>query len=88
MELTFATMAPDDRQRRLRWRSRRALLELDLYFERFWQRQQERSLDEASLAALETLLAMEDHELWALISGRETTADLQLMNLVERLRTA
>ncbi len=37
-------------------------------------------------AALERLLELEDHDLWALVSGREVTADPQLANMIERLR--
>ena len=70
---------------RLRWHCRRALLELDLVFERFWAQQGDR-LDEETAAALEKLLAMEDHEMWQLVSGRVETDDPQLKGLVELLR--
>jgi len=81
-------MAMDDarhaRLERLRWHCRRALLELDIVFERFWQREDE--LDEQEEAALEKLLAMEDHDLWYLVSGRTETGDPQAKSMVERLR--
>ncbi len=72
------------RRERLRWRCRRALLELDIVFDRFWQGTGE--LDENEEAALERLLAMEDHDLWSLVGGRTETDDPQLRGMVERLR--
>ena len=70
---------------RLRWHSRRALLELDLVMQRFWQRTQGQ-LDERQVADLERLLAMEDHDLWELLSGRSDTDDATLRDMVELLR--
>jgi antitoxin CptB len=75
------------RRERLRWHCRRALLELDIVFERFWKRTGD-ELDEATADTLERLLEMEDHELWELVSGRSATDDPQLKGLVERLRQA
>ena len=54
---------------RLKWHCRRALLELDLVFARFWERH-EGDLGQADEAVLEDLLALEDHDLWALEIGR------------------
>ena len=71
------------RLEKLRWHCRRALLELDIIFQRFWARSDE--LDENEEAALEKLLAMEDHDLWYLVSGRTETDDPQLKSMVERL---
>lgn len=73
------------RLHRLRWHCRRALLELDLVFQRYWQRVGD-DLDAGDEAALAQLLEMEDHDLWALVSGRCDTDDPQLNGLVERLR--
>ncbi|TWO80310.1 hypothetical protein CBW56_10425 [Denitratisoma oestradiolicum] len=70
---------------RLRWHCRRALLELDLVFQRFWQQVGD-DLDERTEAALTRLLVLEDHDLWELVSGRADTNDLELKQMVERLR--
>ncbi|CAG0928217.1 MAG: hypothetical protein EFKGCFLK_01402 [Rhodocyclaceae bacterium] len=75
------------RLRRLRWHCRRALLELDLVFQRFW-RQAGDDLNDSDAAALERLLELEDHDLWELASGRRDTDDPQLRGIVERLRQA
>lgn len=81
-------MNEDRRSRinRLKWHCRRALLELDLVFDRFWERHED-DLDTQGEAALERLLALEDHDLWALVSGRDATSDAQLAQMIERLRT-
>ena len=71
------------RQERLRWHCRRALLELDIVFQRFWARNE--VLTNQDEAALEKLLDMEDHDLWYLVSGRTETDDPQLKRMVERL---
>jgi antitoxin CptB len=75
------------RLRRLRWHCRRALLELDLIFQRYWQRVGD-DVDAASEAALVRLVAMEEHDLWELVSGRRETDDPQLKDILEQLRQA
>ncbi|HEX8964518.1 MAG TPA: succinate dehydrogenase assembly factor 2 [Rhodocyclaceae bacterium] len=73
------------RRERLKWHCRRALLELDIVFQRFWQARGD-ELDDATATQLERLLELEDHDLWDLISGRTTTEDAPLRSLVESLR--
>ncbi len=75
------------RLERLRWHCRRALLELDLMFQRFWA-SAGGDVDPATESALERLLAMEDHDLWDLVCGRRDTDDPQLNAIVARLRQA
>ena len=70
---------------RLRWHCRRALLELDLVFQRFWSRYGN-TLDEQTETDLRKLLALEDHDLWDLVSGREETQDPQMKRMVTLLR--
>ena len=71
---------------RLKWRSRRGLLELDLVFERFWARKGELAPEEAR--ALERLLAMADNDLLDLVMGRAETKDPEDRAMVEKLRAA
>lgn len=73
------------RTEKLRWHSRRALLELDLVLQRFWQRQPD-ILGEGQAAQLERLLAMEDHDLWDLLSGRCAHDDSCVQDMVALLR--
>lgn len=72
------------RLEKLRWHCRRALLELDIVFQRYWQRVGG-DVSEQDQAALEKLLAMEDHELWQLVSGRTETSDPRLQEMVGKL---
>jgi antitoxin CptB len=70
---------------RLRWRSRRGLLELDLVLERFWQRTGDK-LDDADAAALEALLRLPDNDLLDLVMGR-VEAPEPLRAMVHKLRS-
>lgn len=69
---------------RLKWHSRRALLELDLLLDRFWQHHGE-DLDPQQALVLEELLALEDHELWDMICGRLEIDDLRWKVFIESL---
>jgi len=69
---------------RLKWRSRRGLLELDLVFERFWAG--EPALEGKEVKALERLLAMADNDLLDLVMGRAQTQDPGTRAMVEKLR--
>ena len=71
---------------RLKWRSRRGLLELDIVFERFWNATHE--LDEREARALEALLELPDNDLLDLVMGRAETNEKHLYPMLERLRTA
>lgn len=73
------------RTEKLRWHSRRALLENDLVLQRFWQGQPE-VLEDGLADVLERLLAMEDHDLWELLSGRRAAGDPVLQDMVALLR--
>ena len=72
---------------RLKWRSRRGLLELDLVFERFWAGAGTR-LEDAEAAALERLLLMPDNDLLDLVMGKSDAPDAALGELVRKLRAA
>ncbi|MBI3524951.1 MAG: succinate dehydrogenase assembly factor 2 [Betaproteobacteria bacterium] len=69
---------------RLRWHSRRALLELDLLLERFWMRYGD-SLDAQQAVLLEGLLELEDHDLWDVLCGRREIDDPRWQGLIELL---
>ena len=70
---------------RLKWRSRRGLLELDLVFERFWSGAGS-AMTQSQAAALERLLALPDNDLLDLVMGRAETPDAHLRAMVEILR--
>ena len=54
---------------RVRWRSRRGLLELDIVLGRFIE-QEYAQLDEAGQRVFEEFLDMPDNPLWDMIAGR------------------
>ena len=70
---------------RLKWRSRRGLLELDLVFEKFWAGPG-RELDEGEAAALEKLLLLPDNDLLDLVMGRRACAEAELRGVLEKLK--
>ena len=77
------TQAPD--LGRLRWHSRRGMLELDLVLERFWQRHGEvLSAEQAGL--LEQVLMLEENDLWDTVCGRREIGDPRLQGMIELLR--
>jgi len=70
---------------RLKWRSRRGLLELDIVFERFWKKAGDELGDEEA-AALEKLLQLPDNDLLDLVMGRAQAPD-ELRDMVHKLRS-
>ena len=72
---------------RLRWRSRRGLLELDLVFERFWAGAAA-ALTEGEAAVLERLLTLPDNDLLDLVMGRAEAPDAAAAALVDKLKAA
>jgi antitoxin CptB len=55
---------------KVKWRARRGLLELDLFFTRFIKNDLD-ALSEPELEHLLDLLTCDDHELWAMLSGKQ-----------------
>ena len=81
-------MPVDEREReRLRWRSRRGLLELDLVLQRFWAPPGP-EIDAAQGRALAKLLAMPDNDLLDLVMDRVPNADPALEQVLVRLKAA
>ena len=72
---------------RLKWRSRRGLLELDIVLARFWTECGE-ELDDSEAGRLATLLAMPDNDLLDLVMGRRDCPDPALQPLLQRLKAA
>ncbi|HEY6094533.1 MAG TPA: succinate dehydrogenase assembly factor 2 [Gallionellaceae bacterium] len=61
-------MSGEDELKRLRWRCRRGMLELDIVLERFAPHYGE--LDEQQKMAFDELLDLPDTTLWDMISGK------------------
>lgn len=70
---------------RVRWRSRRGLLELDIMLERFVEAYYAQ-LTEAEKQVFEALLDMPDNPLWDMIAGRQEAAQEGQRALLEKIR--
>ena len=70
---------------RLKWRSRRGLLELDLVFQRYWKANEE-ALQKDEAEVLERLLRLPDNDLLDLVMGRSAARDAASAALVEKLK--
>ena len=71
--------------RRLRWRSRRGMRELDQLFERYLDRCWAHDSEEERAVFLR-LLDSEDDKLWRWFMGYEAAADVEIASLIQRIR--
>jgi antitoxin CptB len=78
-------MLEPERLNRIRWRSRRGMLENDLVLTRFLDVRGP-LLTENDVAMLDRLLDLSDNELWDLIAGRQEPLDASVGPLLEQLR--
>lgn len=80
-------MADDDAElRKLRWRCRRGMRELDQLLER-WLDRAWRQSPTRERAAFLRLLDTEDDTLWRWFLGHEIADDVEIAALVEHIRT-
>jgi antitoxin CptB len=71
--------------RRMEWRCRRGMLEMDLLFVDFVSRYLP-SLSDAQIVALDKLLDLPDNQLWNLVSEGEDVSDLATSQVLTMLR--
>jgi antitoxin CptB len=71
---------------RIRWRSRRGMLELDIVLGRFIDRHYAR-LDESGQRAFEELLDTPDNPLWDMIAGGKEATQESHQALLELIRS-
>jgi len=71
--------------KRMRWRSRRGLLELDLVLERFLAQRLD-ALDQDQLEAYRRLLDLPDTDFLDIVNGKADLDDPELMAIVAMLR--
>lgn len=71
--------------KRLRWRCRRGMRELDQLFGRYLDREW-RLASEGERGVFLRLLECEDDKLWHWFMGSESAADGEIAQLVERIR--
>lgn len=77
----------DTAKRKIRFQTRRGLLELDIVFGRFMEKEFEQ-LDNQQLAHFVEILEFQDQELLALINGNAKTDKTHLIELLEKIRQA
>ena len=80
-------MLAEARLNRIRWRSRRGMLENDLVLTRFLDVRGP-TMSEVEIAMLDRLLDLSDNDLWDVISGRSEPSDVSVAPLVAQLRAA
>jgi succinate dehydrogenase flavin-adding protein (antitoxin of CptAB toxin-antitoxin module) len=73
------------RLERIRWRSRRGLLELDVVLKEFLD-QRYSGLTPAEQDAFEQLLTVSDETLLAYVQGKQNPPENELMQLVTKIR--
>ena len=78
-------MSPDSELRRLQWRCRRGMRELDQLLER-WLAREHAQASEAQRAVFLSLLDTEDDTIWRWFMGYEVPGDVQIAALVDRIR--
>lgn len=77
--------AEDAERRRLRWKCRRGMRELDQLLERYLEQAWPQASD-AERGVFLRLLETEDDRLWYWFMGHERASDADLHTLVERIR--
>ncbi len=78
-------MNEDTELNKIRWRSRRGMLELDILLKRWLDRCWQKTPIPQREVFL-TLLGCEDDILWRWLSGLEKPADADLVELVDQIR--
>ncbi len=78
-------MSDDPALKRIRWRCRRGMRELDQLFGRYLDRRWETESESQRVVFLR-LLDCEDDKLWRWFMGYEQCPDAELATLVERIR--
>lgn len=77
----------DTEQRRLAWRCRRGLLELDIVLQRFVT-QQFTELNDAELTALDALLELPDNDFWNLLANEKAViTDSNTKNIILKIKS-
>jgi antitoxin CptB len=85
--LNSASRIPSpDVLKRMQWRCRRGLLELDIFLQPFVARHYA-TLSAAELRVFDALLDMPDNTLWDMMSGRQATGDAAQSALLEKIKS-
>lgn len=74
-------------KRRIRYQTRRGLLELDIVLGRFMDKEFQ-SLSDEELAIFVDILELPDQEFLALVNQKEEATDARFLPLLEKIRSA
>lgn len=77
----------DTARRRIRFLTRRGLLELDLMLGRFMEKEFD-TLSDEELAVFVAILDLPDQAFWAQVNGKEAPAELRFVPLLKRIQQA
>ena len=85
--LQIVKKTKDTEQRRLAWRCRRGLFELDIVLQRFVA-QQFTDLNDTELIALDALLELPDNDFWDLLVNKKVViADKNTKNIILKIKS-
>ncbi len=70
---------------KLKWHSRRSILELDLYFDRFIKSEQYGKLTEAELQSYQYILTLEDGDLLLLLQEKSTLEKVDHQAIINKI---
>lgn len=70
----------------LKWRSRRSILELDIYFDKFIQNGYLDKLNQVELDTYNNLLNMDDSDILLMIQGLLPVNDNIMQDLIDKIR--
>jgi antitoxin CptB len=70
----------------LKWRSRRSILELDIYFDNFIQNGYLDRLDQSQLEVYKQLLTMDDGDILLMLQGVLPVTDIKLKQLIDKIK--
>lgn len=71
---------------KLRWRSRRSMLELDMYFDRFLKAGELENLNAGELLIYDEIINLKDENLLSLFQGRERFVDETVQEIIDKIR--
>jgi antitoxin CptB len=74
--------------RRLAWRCRRGLLELDIVLQRFVAQHYD-GLTAAELSAFDAMLALPDNDFWTLVSSENSqSSDIATLAVINKIKSS
>lgn len=74
-------------KQKMLWRSRRSMLELDLFFERFIQSGKFDALNDNELSLYNELLQMDDNDILLLFQGKARLSVAPVQEIIDQIRT-